>query len=434
MSEETERQKQMGTRIPLWLIVFSMIIAMVFVSPYEYSWSLFTAPIGKLLGISSTGYLISTTFSIYIIVQALTMFFSGRYLDKRRHLTPYFVVIAGFLTSIGWILSSFTSKSTGIYYLYATYGIGSLGPGIVYGVGISTALKWFHGKTRGLAVGLIDLGFGAGSFAVSPLVEYIIKNYNFHAAFLYVGLLMLVIIPFGFLVRYPPADYVPPGKTAAEAEVVRKRVKKSGLEDTPRQMVSRWQFWAIYIGFFFVAGAYLGIVGKLPSIGATVTGIAVSGFIAVYVFPLSNGIGRFVSGVVSDFIGRREAMLLFFGIAGIGLLVLFSMKSELAFVVVIMIIAFCSGPLFTLWPSMVGDYFGEQRSGGNYGLVYTAKAVAGLFAGYGFAVYYTAYGVHSSLLLTGVMMIIAAIIGYSTVVPKVKQHLQASKAVPPSNQ
>ena len=294
MTEETEKQKQMGTRIPLWLIVFSMIIAMVFVSPYEYSWSLFTAPLGKLFGISATGDLISTTFSIYIVVQALTMFFSGRYLDKRRHLTPYFVVIAGILTSLGWILSSFTSKSTGLYYLYVVYGIGSLGPGIVYGVGISTALKWFHGKTRGLAVGLIDLGFGAGSFGVSPLVKYIITSYNFHAAFLYVGILMLVIVPFGTLVRYPPPNYVPPGKTEAQAEVVRKRVKKSGLEDNPRQMVSRWQFWAIYIGFFFVAGAYLGIVGKLPSIGATVTGVAVAGFIAVYVFPLSNGIGRFV--------------------------------------------------------------------------------------------------------------------------------------------
>ena len=430
---ETENQKRMGTKVPLWLIVFSMIIAMVFVSPYEYSWSLFTAPLGKLFGISATGYLISTTFSIYIIVQSLTMFFSGRYLDRRRHLTPYFVVLAGVLTSLGWILSSFTSKSTGLYYLYVVYGIGSLGPGIVYGVGISTALKWFHGKTRGLAVGLIDLGFGAGAFGVSPLVMYIIKNYNFHAAFLYVGLLMLVIIPFGMLVRYPPDGYVPAGKTEAEAEVVRKRVKKSGLEDNPRQMVSRWQFWAIYIGFFFVAGAYLGIVGKLPSIGLTVTGVAVAGYIAVYVFPLSNGLGRLVSGIVSDFLGRRESMLLFFGIAGIGLLALFSMKSSATFVLVIIIIAFCSGPLFTLWPSMVGDYFGEKKSGANYGLVYTAKAVAGLFAGYGFAVYYTAYGVHNSLLLTGAMMIIAALIGFSIVVPKVKQHLKAASQTPPSN-
>ncbi len=425
---KAEMQKRMGTKVPLWLIVFSMIIAMVFVSPYEYSWSLFTGPLATVFGVTSTGYLISTTFSIYIVVQALTMFFSGRFLDKRRHLTPYFVVIAGVLTSAGWLLSSLTSKSTGIYYLYVMYGIGSLGPGIVYGVGISTALKWFHGKTRGLAVGLIDLGFGAGSFGVSPLVKYIITVNNYHAAFFYVGLLMLVIIPFGFLVRYPPADFVPYGKTAAQAEVVRKRVKKSGLEDNPRQMVSRWQFWSIYLGFFFVAGAYLGIVGKLPSIGLTVTGVAVAGFLAVYLFPLMNGIGRFVSGVVSDFLGRRESMLLFFGIAGIGLLVLWDLKTLDGFIIAIMVIAFCSGPLFTLWPSMVGDYFGEVKSGGNYGLVYTAKAVAGLFAGYGFAVYYTDYGVHSSLLLTGVMMIIAAIIGFSTVVPKVKQVMAAKKA------
>jgi len=77
--------------------------------------------------------------------------------------------------------------------------------------------------------------------------------------------------------------------------------------------------------------------------------------------------------------------------------------------------------LFTLWPAMTGDYFGQQHSGGNYGVVYTAKAVAGLFAGYGFALIYTAYGVHFSLILTGVMSLIAAVIGFSIVVPKPAQ-------------
>ncbi|MEM3313620.1 MAG: MFS transporter [Thermoplasmatales archaeon] len=383
--------KNRGTRVPLWLIVLGMIIGMVLVSPYEYSWSFFTVPLGKVFGIAATSYPISTTFSVYIVVQALTMFISGRFLDKRRHLTPYFMALAGFLASIGWILSSFTSKSTGLYYLYTVYGIGSIGVGIVYGVGISTALKWFHGKTRGLVVGLIDLGFGAGSFAISPLVHYLIVSRSYHVSFFYVGLIMLIIIPFGLLVRYPPPNYVPYGKTSEQAEAVRKRVKKSGLELSPSQMVRRWQFYAIYIGFFFIAGAGLAIVGKLVSIG-TALGFVISAVIAVYLFPLSNGLGRLVSGIVSDFLGRRESMLLFFGITGIGLLVVGYLHSSVAYVATIMLIAFGWGPLFTLWPAMTGDYFGQKNSGGNYGVVYTAKAVGGLFAGYGFALIYRLMG------------------------------------------
>jgi len=412
--------KSRGTRVPLWLIVFGMIISTVLVSPYVYSWSFFTVPLAKVFGVSAISYPISTTFSVYGVVQPLTMFLSGRFLDRRRHLTPYFMAIAGFLTSIGWILSSFTTKSTGLLYLYTVYGIGSIGVGIVYGVGISTALKWFRGKTRGLVTGLIGLGFAAGSFAISPLVHYLIVNYSYHVSFLYVGLLMLLIIPFGILVRYPPPHYVPYGKTAEQAEAVRKRVKKSGLELSPSQMVRRWQFYAIYVGFFFIAGAGLAIVGKLVSIG-TALGFVISAVIAVYLFPLSNGLGRLVSGIVSDFLGRRESMLLFFGITGVGLLVVGYLHSSVAYVVTIMLIAFGWGPLTTLWPAMTGDYFGQQHSGGNYGVVYTAKAVAGLFAGYGFALIYTAYGVHFSLILTGVMSLIAAVIGFSIVVPKSAQ-------------
>ncbi|MEM3851854.1 MAG: MFS transporter [Methanomassiliicoccales archaeon] len=425
---ESEKIRRRGTRIPIPLIVFGMIIAMVLVSPYEYSWTLFTKPLGKVFGVAATSYPIGTTFSVYIVVQALTMFISGRFLDKRRHLTPLFLVLAGILTSIGYILSSFTTKSLGLYYLYTMYGIGSIGVGIVYGVGVSTALKWFTGKTRGLVVGLIDLGFGAGSFAISPLIEYLISSRNFHVAFFDIGLLMLLIIPFGALVRYPPSDYVPFGKTAAAATEVRKRVKKSSLELTPGEMTKRWQFYAIYVGFFFIAGAGLGIVGKLVSIGEGL-GFTIAALIAVYLFPLANGIGRFVSGVVSDFIGRQASMLLFFGVTGIGLLVIGHIGVADAYIAVMMLIAFCWGPLFTLWPAMTGDYFGEKHSGGNYGLIYTSKAVAGLFAGYAFSLFYSKYGVHDSLILTGIMSLIAAVIGFSIFVPKNHASPQAS-AVP----
>lgn len=118
----------------------------------------------------------------------------------------------------------------------------------------------------------------------------------------------------------------------------------------------------------------------------------ISTVIAVYLFPLSNGLGRLVSGIVSDLLGRRESMLLIFGITGIGLLVVGYLHSYVAYVATIMLIAFGWDPLFTLWPAMTGEYFGQKNSGGNYGVVYTAKAVGGLFAGYGFALIYRLMG------------------------------------------
>lgn len=407
------------TRIPLPLIVFGMLMCMVMVSPYEYSWTLFTTPLGKEFGLAASSYPIGTTFSIYIVVQALSMFLSGRFLDKRRNLTPYMLVIAGVLAGSGWLLSSLTTKALGLDYLYTVYGIGSIGVGIVYGVGVSTALKWFKGKTRGTLLGLIDLGFGAGSFALSPLVNNLITDYNYHFSFQVLGVMMLVIIiPFGAVVRYPPAGYVPVGKTSEEAERTRKRVKKTGFDMSVSQMVRTWQFYGIYIGFFFIAGAGLGIVGHLIPIGRNL-GFTIGALIATYLFPLSNGIGRFVSGVVSDYLGRPLSMLLFFGIGGVDLLVIGSITNSDAYIATIMLYAFCWGPLFTLWPAIVGDFYGSKNSGGNYGFVYTSKAIAGLFAGYVFSVYFSTYGDKASLILTGVMSLVAALIGVSLLlIPK----------------
>jgi OFA family oxalate/formate antiporter-like MFS transporter len=42
----------------------------------------------------------------------------------------------------------------------------------------------------------------------------------------------------------------------------------------------------------------------------------------------------------------------------------------------------CWGPLFSIYPALVGDYWGRTHSGVNYGIVYTGKAVGGVFSGY----------------------------------------------------
>jgi OFA family oxalate/formate antiporter-like MFS transporter len=66
------------------------------------------------------------------------------------------------------------------------------------------------------------------------------------------------------------------------------------------------------------------------------------------------------------------------------------------FIVLALIAVGTWSPLFSLYPALVGDYWGRRNSAVNYGLVYgPGKAIAGVFAGLLAATLYTAFGGHS---------------------------------------
>jgi OFA family oxalate/formate antiporter-like MFS transporter len=51
------------------------------------------------------------------------------------------------------------------------------------------------------------------------------------------------------------------------------------------------------------------------------------------------------------------------------------------FIVAVVIATFFWSPQYTLFPSIIGDYYGESHSSGNYAIVYSGKIWGGLFGG-----------------------------------------------------
>ncbi|MCL4334762.1 MAG: MFS transporter [Candidatus Thermoplasmatota archaeon] len=402
-----------------WIRVITALFAMVFVSVYEYSWTLYTSGIAKAFHTTATAAVVGGVFSTYVVVQAVTMWLFGRYADK--HGPRLISIIGGLITGIGYIGSSFAPS---LLVLYITYGFGSIGVGIIYATAISSALKWYTGKKRGMMVGLIDLGFGGGAFALSPLIKYIItETSNFRSGFLYIGIAQIIIIPImGLFFIYPPANFLSPDEPKAGSKI-RKRVKKGPGEYRVAQMVKTWQWTVIYVSFFLIVGAGLAVISHLVPIGEA-KGYTVAAFLAVFLFPFANGFGRFVSGTVSDFLGRPLSMLIFFFISGFSMLgaaLVSGAAYATLYIVLIMLAAFGWGPLFALYPPTVGDYYGAKHSGANYGFTYTSKALGGLFAGYGFSLILTHYPGHFFLIplvIASIMAIVAGLMGLSLRPPK----------------
>ena len=116
--------------------------------------------------------------------------------------------------------------------------------------------------------------------------------------------------------------------------------------------------------------------------GAKLCGALSALVVAIELDRTLNGLCRPFWGWVSDHIGRENTMFIAFllqGLAVLGLLTLIS--HPVWFILTTGLCFFGWGEIFSLFPSIVGDLFGKKWATTNYGIVYTAKGLAAIFAG-----------------------------------------------------
>jgi len=107
------------------------------------------------------------------------------------------------------------------------------------------------------------------------------------------------------------------------------------------------------------------------------------GVLAVVALAIGNGGGRVLAGIVSDKIGRKLTMFLFFVLQAIVIVALAVIGGKDAPPAMIMIILSLLvganyGSNLSLFPSATKDYFGLKNFGVNYGLVFTSWGIGGL--------------------------------------------------------
>ncbi len=115
--------------------------------------------------------------------------------------------------------------------------------------------------------------------------------------------------------------------------------------------------------------------------------------LAIEIDRVLNGLTRPFWGWVSDHIGRENTMFIAFmseALAVFGLLHL--IHRPVWFILLSGFCFFAWGEIFSLFPAITGDLFGKKWATTNYGIVYTAKGLASLFAGPGAAWLFTKTG------------------------------------------
>ncbi|HET7325512.1 MAG TPA: MFS transporter, partial [Halococcus sp.] len=98
--------------------------------------------------------------------------------------------------------------------------------------------------------------------------------------------------------------------------------------------------------------------------------------------------------------------------SGIGLFALVGfgrIGSAIGFVAAVIIATFFWSPQFALFPSIVGDYYGQANSSTNYALVYLGKVGGGVFGGVLAGWLITVAGWGTTFLVGGVLAILAGV-------------------------
>jgi OFA family oxalate/formate antiporter-like MFS transporter len=154
-------------------------------------------------------------------------------------------------------------------------------------------------------------------------------------------------------------------------------------------MIKTPSFYLIYAMMTIVAFGGLVVTAQLAPIAKFYKVDAVSVLfgmsalvLAIEVDRVLNGLTRPFWGWVSDHIGRENTMFVAFALEALAVFALLQLiHKPLWFILLSGLTFFAWGEIFSLFPAITGDLFGKTWATTNYGIVYTAKGLASIFAG-----------------------------------------------------
>ena len=133
------------------------------------------------------------------------------------------------------------------------------------------------------------------------------------------------------------------------------------------------------------------IAKSLGVFDAKVWGIAIVTFVAT-IAGVTNAFARIMWGSLSDRFGREYTMAFAFALEGVLIFLMTQISGNpIAFMILMPFVFLAWGEIYALFSAITGDVFGSKNASGNYGILYTAKGLASLMAGWGAAAVAAAY-------------------------------------------
>ncbi|MFC1593582.1 OFA family MFS transporter, partial [Candidatus Neomarinimicrobiota bacterium] len=367
-----------------WFVVIGAILIQLCLGAI-YAWSVFTP---KLVEADWTKAQTQAVFAAGLALFAIVMVIAGRLLPKWGPRNLAFS--GGIVLGLGYLLAGLIG-GTSFWSIFFFIGIiGGSGIGLAYVVPIAVGMRWFPDK-KGLITGLAVAGFGFGAMLWVKLAGAwgnLIANLGLSTTFTIYGIVFFVTVMIGGIwMVFPPEGWKPEGWIPPEEGKDSKTAKVADLVSS--QMLKTPQYYMILLTFAFGASAGLmsiGLMKLFPMQALTDSGLSqaaasgIAGTAMAVFFSLANGFGRIAWGAISDKLGRRNSIIIMMATQGI-MVILFQWMAGTPALLYLgaTLIGFNFGGNFALFPTITADTFGTKFIGQNYGWVFLAYGIGGIF-------------------------------------------------------
>ena len=254
-------------------------------------------------------------------------------------------------------------------FIYKLCNLAGGGIGISYNVVISTVNAWFPDK-KGFCSGCLMMGFGISTLLLGEIISKLFENpsFGFSKTYIVLGIVIaIVIIASGFVLKLPSKeDILPPAKEGGK--------NKESFETrdfTTAEMLKNFSFIKSFIALTFIAAVGNSVISFARDLVISVNASASLATTLVGVLAIFNGVGRVITGVVYDSMGRKFAMIsaniLTVVAAGIALLAV-TVSSLPLMIAGLCLIGISYGSCPTVTSAFTSSFFGRKHFSTNYSI------------------------------------------------------------------
>ncbi len=347
------------------LVLIACFLTVFVAYAVRYGYGILLPEMLDSLGITKTdaGIIFSSFLIAYTVASPVCGFISDRY--GSRWLLAIFVAAMG----IGTFLMSRVST---ILQASLFFGLAGIGAAACWAPIIALAQKWTSQTRRGMTLSFIDIGSALSIVAMASFVPFIVKQYDWRAGWMILGIVTVVIGIFNFLVIKNPPDISPPAPEKSSIPQKRAGMPLAAL-------LRRREFWLFGLGYLFTGVAITVPFTFLSTYGVQEFSLS---YVAAANIMTVLGIGAIASkltiGPLSDKTGRLKMMLLCGGFIGLGTL-LMALHNNITLFIAAFIFSLGYGAVWAMYAAAASDYFDKASSG-------TIVGIWTVFLGIGLAV------------------------------------------------
>ncbi len=292
----------------------------------------------------------------YICLSPLAGYLSDRW--GARRVIPLFGLLLGGGT---FLMGTAQTYLQGIVF----FGLAGAGAAAMWAPIITTVQRWFSVKRRGLAVGLLSVGYGLGFATMGYLFPFIVVCWGWEYFYFILGTAALVmVLTNAALIRGEPAEMglSPWGSGGAGEETGESRSPGAARRQVYRQILRSKSFWIIGLSYASIGAALYLITTFMVDYARFELGFDLEGASQLAAF---HGIGQIIGvlslPLLSDYLGRRLTLTISnVAVAAvlIGIVIAGGNYSWLA--AIILVLGIFYGATFPLYAALSGDYFPRE--------------------------------------------------------------------------